>query len=246
MPTITTREGFKDHCMRRLGWPVIKVNVDDDQVDDRVDEALEFWHTFHDEGSEHKYISYQIQALDITNKYIVLPDPVRTVYKAIRSSGTGTRSTMWDIQYQMRLSDIWDMTDTTFTYWYLVNRKLREMEIFFTGETPIDFNRSNQKIYIYIDWTQVRAGDWFVFEVAMDVDPEEQSAVWNERMLQKYATVLLKEQWGSVMKKHSNVQLLGGVVMSGQELYNEAKEERLALETEIRQTFETPPSFICG
>lgn len=247
MAIVNTREKFKDWVMRKLGWPVINIVVDDDQVEDRIDEALEFWHLYHDEGSEHKYVSYQLQAADLTNKYIILPDQVRTVYRVLpMTSSANTRSTMWDIRYQMRLSDIWDMTDTTLTYWYLVNRKLREIEMAFTGEVLTDFNRLNQKIYLYIDWTTVRAGDWIVFEVSMDVNPDEQTAAWGERMLQRYATALIKEQWGSNMKKHSNVQLLGGVSISGKELYDEARQERIDLENEIETTFAAPPGFLVG
>ena len=42
-----TKATLKDWCLRRLGKPVIEVNVDDDQVDDRLDEALQYFSDFH-------------------------------------------------------------------------------------------------------------------------------------------------------------------------------------------------------
>lgn len=51
----STRNQFKDYCLRRLGHPVIQINVDDDQVEDRIDDALQFFHDYHFDGCEKIY-----------------------------------------------------------------------------------------------------------------------------------------------------------------------------------------------
>ena len=43
----SSREQLKDWCLRQLGFPVIEINVDDDQVDDRIDEAFQYFQQFH-------------------------------------------------------------------------------------------------------------------------------------------------------------------------------------------------------
>ena len=41
MASVTSRQGLIDYCLRKLGQPVIEINVDEDQLDERVDEAVE-------------------------------------------------------------------------------------------------------------------------------------------------------------------------------------------------------------
>jgi hypothetical protein len=59
---INTREGLKQYCLRALGAPVLEINVDDDQLEDRIDEALEYWRLYHPEGIEQIYAKYMITA----------------------------------------------------------------------------------------------------------------------------------------------------------------------------------------
>ena len=66
MGTPTTRATFKDYCLRSLGKPVIEINVDPDQVDDRIDEALQYFSQYHYDGVERMYLKYQVTADDVT------------------------------------------------------------------------------------------------------------------------------------------------------------------------------------
>lgn len=61
MATPTTRKEFKEYCLRKLGKPVIEINVDDDQIEDRIDEALKYYWDYHFDGSERLYYKYMIQ-----------------------------------------------------------------------------------------------------------------------------------------------------------------------------------------
>ena len=72
----TSKATFKEHCLRRLGKPVIEINVDEDQLDDRVDEALDYYADYHFDGFEHTYYKHQVTDTDKTNKYITLPDNI--------------------------------------------------------------------------------------------------------------------------------------------------------------------------
>ena len=60
----TTRDAFKLYCLRKLGYPVIEINVDDDQVDDRIDEALKYYWDYHFDGTEQIYYKHQISQAD--------------------------------------------------------------------------------------------------------------------------------------------------------------------------------------
>jgi hypothetical protein len=96
----TTRALFKDYCLRRLGYPVIEINVDDDQVDDRIDDALQFFNDYHFDGCEKIYMKHQITADDINRRWIYCPDAVISVTKVFPFDDSGQSSNMFDLRYQ--------------------------------------------------------------------------------------------------------------------------------------------------
>ena len=61
----TSRQGLIDYCLRRLGAPVLEINVDDDQIDDLVDDALQYFQERHFDGVERMYLKYKITQDDI-------------------------------------------------------------------------------------------------------------------------------------------------------------------------------------
>ena len=72
MATPTTKATFKEYCLRALGKPVIDINVDEDQIEDRIDEAVQYFSQYHTDGVERMYLKYKVTADDIvrlrTNK----------------------------------------------------------------------------------------------------------------------------------------------------------------------------------
>ena len=65
MAKITSREKFKEYILRRLGSPVIDINVDDEQIDDRIDDALLKYRDYHFDGMQHVYYPYQLTQTEI-------------------------------------------------------------------------------------------------------------------------------------------------------------------------------------
>ena len=61
-----TRASLKEYCLRSLGKPVIDINVDEDQVEDRIDEALQYFAQYHTDGVERMYLKYKVTADDVT------------------------------------------------------------------------------------------------------------------------------------------------------------------------------------
>ena len=51
-----TRATFKEYCLRSLGKPVIDINVDEDQIEDRIDEAVQYFQQFHSDGIRRTYL----------------------------------------------------------------------------------------------------------------------------------------------------------------------------------------------
>jgi hypothetical protein len=153
---------------------------------------------------------------------------------------------MFDLRYQLRLHELYDFTSTSYVNYVLTMQHIRTLDMLFSGEQPIRFNRHTDKLYIDMNWPMANAGEWLVIEGYIIVDPDSYSDVYNDRMLKKLATAYIKRQWGNNMKKFGGMQLPGGIMMNGQQIYDEAVQEIEALEQQIRDTYEEPPQFILG
>lgn len=251
MAIITSRAQLKDYCLRKLGYPVITINVDDDQVDDRIDDTLDLFQQFHIDGTQKIYIAYQLTANDCTNQYVTLPNTVIGVTKIFPIAGDSINSTgtdnfnIFDINYQIRLNELYDFTSADYVYYELANEHIQTLQILFFGEVQFQYNRYTNIITPDLNWgTQVTSGSWLLFESYQILGSTV--AFWNDTWLKKYATANIKEQWGSNMKKFKDVKLPGGVMLAGAEIYAEAVEEKKELYEELRRDWEAPPEWFIG
>lgn len=248
MAVPTTKEEFKEYCLRQLGHPVITINIDDAQVDDAVDAALNYFQDFHYDGTELVYTKHQLTASDITNEYIPISNNVIGVTRVFPVSST-TRSTniLWNVNYQLMMQDVWNLSSAQFTDYVITRQHMRQIEMLFVGEKAIRYNRLTDRLYLDFDWEAVAIeGLWLIIEARVVIDPAQYIKVWDDRMLKKLATAYIKRTWGANMKKFSGMQLPGGITMNGQQIYDEAMEEAVQAENTIRLTYEAPPMFIVG
>lgn len=241
------KDELKEFCLRQLGYPVIQINVDDEQVNDSIELAFEYWNEFHFDGTERTYLKHQVTQTDIDSGYVQLDDSVIGAVRIFPIGGTNQAMSFFDLRYQLRLNDLWDLSSTSYVNYALTMQHLRTLDMMFSGETPIRFNKINNKLYIDHSWaTDVKVGEWIVVEAMIITDPEAYTKVWNDRMLKKLATAYVKKQWGQNMSKFDKMQLPGGVTMRGQEIKEEAMKEITEAEQEIRGTYEQPPAFLVG
>jgi hypothetical protein len=224
-----SREELKKYCLIELGYPVIKVNVDDAQLENCVDKTLQFYQEFHSAGTERSYLKHQVTAGDISNNYIQMADSVATVIRIFPVGGTNAAMGMFDLRYQLRLND------------------LRTLDMIFSGETPVDFNYNTGKLNIFWDWTHdIQAGEWIIAEAFVVVDPVTYTKVWNDRMVKELTTAYVKEQWGRNLGKFGEMPLPGGIKVNGQIIEEKATAEIERIKLEVRKTYEAPPMFIMG
>jgi hypothetical protein len=154
---------------------------------------------------------------------------------------------MFDLRYQLRLHELYDFTSTSYINYVLTQQHLRTLDMLFSGEIPVRFNRHQNRLYIDMDWQKdINVGEYLVIDCWRIIDPDQYTAVYNDRWLKKYATALIKRQWGTNMKKFGGIQLPGGVTLQGQPIYEEAMAEIAEIEDKIQSMFETPPQFILG
>jgi len=242
-----SRANLISWCLRQLGHPVISINVDDDQVEDRIDEAFQYFRDFHYDGVERWYTAHQITADDITNKYLTISDNMVGITRIFPLGSTNASVNMFDLRYQLRLHDLYDFTSTSYVNYVLTQQHIRTMDLLFSGEQPIRYNRHTNKLYIDWDWSSdVEVGEYVICEGFIVVDPDVYTDVYNDRMLKSLATAYIKRQWGNNLKKFQGMQLPGGIQMNGQQIFEEAQTEITQLEKDIREQYSPPPQFLVG
>jgi hypothetical protein len=268
MATPSTRETLKQYCLRNLGKPVIDINVDDDQVEDRIDEALQYFSQYHVDGVERMYLKYQVTQADVTRmttdssesitedgvttawkqgeNFLVVPSAVISVINVFPLSDRANLN-MFDVRYQLRLNDLYDFSSTSIVHYQMTMQHLDFLDHVLVGEKPMRFNQLSNKLFLDMDWTNdITVGEYLIFEVYRKVDPATYTDLFDDLYLKRYTTTLIKRQWGQNLSKFSGTAMLGGVTLNGPELFSTAIDEQQKLEEEIRSNFEEPPHMQQG
>ena len=269
MATPSTRETLKQYALRALGKPVIDINVDDDQLEDRLDEAYQYFANYHYDGIRRTYLKYQYTQADKTRmtadgsnetatknsvsstfkegqNFIVVPESVFSVINIFPFSNKGNLN-LFDVRYQLRLNDLYDFSSTSIINYDVVLRHLDFLDHILVGEKPMRFNQHDNRLYIDMDWNNdLEVGEFLVIECYRKLDPTTFTDVNNDIFLKRYVTALFKKQWGANLSKFNGVAMLGGVTLNGQQIYSEALSDIEKLETEIRTTYELNPALMMG
>jgi len=268
MATPSTRETLKQYALRALGKPVIEINADDDQLEDRIDEALQYFAQYHYDAIRRTYLKYQYTQSDYDrinadstetatknsvtttwkegNGFIIVPESVISVINIFPYSDKGNLN-LFDVRYQLRLNDLYDFSSTSIINYDVVLRHLDFLDHVLVGEKPIRFNQHDNRLYIDQDWkNDLQVGEYLVIECYRKLDPTVYTDVYNDIYLKRYVTALFKKQWGANLSKFNGVTMIGNVTLNGQQLYQEALQDIEKLEQEIRSSYELNPAMMIG
>ena len=246
MAVPTTRSEFKEYCLRKLGKPVIEINVDDDQVEDRIDESLRYYWDYHFDGSEKLYYKHLITSTDIANKYITLPENIIGVVKLFPVGQSLNTMNLFNIRYQIALNDLYTLTTQSMVPYVMAMQHIQFLEEILVGQKPVRYSRHKDRLYIDMDWGLAVEGEYFVVEAYQVIDPDTFTDVWGDRWLALYATALIKYQWGSNLTKFTGMVLPGGVQFNGEKIQDDAKAEIESLEQEMQTSYTLPAYHMVG
>ena len=225
------RESFKDYCLRKIGAPVIEINVADEQIDDRIDEAISFYRDYHYDGSQLVYLKHQLTEQELEQGYVEVPDRLLGVTRIFDlSSSISTGTGIFNVSYQFVLHNLEDITKYDVTNYFMAMQHLEFIQEMLVGKPLIRYNRRVNKLFIDIRKNVLAPGSFIIIEAYDIVDENEYSDFWADRWLQNYASALIKEQWGTNLTKFTNMQLVGGVQFNGEQILNDAREERRTME----------------
>ena len=271
MATPNSKSTFKEYIKRKLGAPVLEINIDEDQFDDRIDEALQYFYNYHYDGTIKCYLKHQMtgtkkqtmksdesftesaagthaytdEQFKQQQNYIVLPEFVMAVMNIFPFNDKSALN-MWDIRYQLRLNDLYSMNATNMLHYEMVQQQIQTMNHILIGRTPINYNQHQNRLYLHMDSNFVHEGEYIVIECYRKIDPNNFTDVYNDMWLKKYATALCKYQWGENLSKFSGIALPGGVTLDGQQMKQEAQEEITRLEEEARLNHDMLPMDMMG
>lgn len=254
MSVPSNRSEFKDYCLRKLGHDVIELNMSEEQIEDRIDEALHRYQEHHFDSYETIYLSHQLTAGDVANTYIQLPYGITGVTRMFSVSAiTGSYDEPLSLAYQIRASDVFfnlqgsGAFGVTMLDYYLFKRHMTLIEEILSGTTPIRFNKHQHKAYLDGDWNKIlTAGTYVILEAQSILPPDDYPSVWSDLWLQNYATYLMMQQWGRNLSKYTEVRLPGGIVLNGPQLVDYADNKLETLEIELRDVWSAPPNMMIG
>lgn len=247
MAVPTSRAEFKAYCLRKLGAPVIEINVDDDQVEDRIDESLRFYWDYHFDGADKTYYRHQVTEQNKTDKYITVPENIIGVVRVFPIADPIVRSDdLFNIRYQIALNDLYTLTSVSMVPYYMTMEHLALISELLVGQQPIRYTRHKDRVYVDMDWNKIKAGEYLLFEAYEVIDPDVYVDVWADRWLQNYTVEKIKYQWGSNLTKFSNMQLPGGAQFNGERILEDARLAIEKMEQEMISSYSLPVSDLIG
>ena len=284
----TTRQELIDYCLRRLGAPVLEINVDDDQVDDLVDDTIQFFNERHFDGVERMYLKHKITTADIergrgltsgstnvnsetgvgivtttgtstdsgagsftstfyeNSNYIQDPDPVIGIEKVFKFNTSEISGSMFSVKYQLFLNDMYNFNSIDLLQYSMVKTYLSDIDYLLTTDKQIRFTKSQNRLYLDVDFAEFTEGDFIVIDCFRALDPANFAKIYNDSFVKRYLTALIKRQWGQNLIKFRGVKLPGGIELNGREIYEDAEKELDEIKSKMSMDYELPPLDFIG
>jgi hypothetical protein len=270
----SSRAELKEYCLKQLGKPVLEINVDDDQIDNLIDDAIQYFHERHYDGIERVYLKHKITpteketikqtgisttqsatvvgagltSIDYVEgvNYLPLPDSIIGVNSVLKLNSSTVSDGLFNIKYQLFLNDVYYYGALDLLNYSMVKRYLEDLDHILNPHAMIRFNKTNHKLYLDIDWTEVGQNEYLIIDCYRIINPSEATKVYNDFWLKRYLTALIKKQWGMNMIKFQGVQLPGGVQLNGRQIYEDGLAEIEKLEEQLKNEYELPPIDLIG
>jgi hypothetical protein len=272
----SSRAELKEYCLRQLGKPVLEINVDDDQIDNLIDDAIQYFHERHYDGIERVFLKHKLSptSKDVISEpapvgsattssgvvgagltsltyvegvnYLPLPDSIIGVNNVLKINSSSVSDGLFNIKYQLFLNDVYHYGALDILNYSMVKTYLEDLDFLLNPHAQIRFNKKNHKLYLDIDWSSTTDNQYIILDCYRMLDPADAPKLYNDWWLKKYLTALIKKQWGQNMIKFQGVLLPGGVQLNGRQIYDDGVAEIEKLEQQLKDEFELPPLDLIG
>ena len=272
----SSRQGLIDYAKRQLGYPVLEINVAEEQFQDLLDDAVQIFQERHFDGIERMYLKYKItdddisrgrargagESLGITTtsatgagttfnfeenaNFLQMPPSVVGVNQIFKIRSDTVYDGLFNIKYQLFLNDLYQFGSIDLLQYSMVQTYLEDITWLLNPDMRYRFNIRQDRLYIDADWASLTSGDYFIIDCFRILDPEDFPRVWNDPFIKKYLTATSKKQWGQNLMKFQGVQLPGGVQLNGREIFEDGVRELERLEEKMPLQYEMPPLDMIG
>ena len=257
---------LRDYALRRLGYPTIDINVATEQLDDLIEEAIDYYQEYHYSGSYKTFMRIEVtEAIQTAaqvftqeggtawyglDNYVSTPPGmlgVNHVYTGIGASSI-VPGNIFNIKYQIFLNDIYAMTHGHILHYFLTSQYLETLDWVTNSQANrrVKWNEHQNRLYLDFDWADLNAGDYIMVDMQMRQDPVTYTDMFNDNWLKDYVEALFQQQWGRNLSKYDGIQMLGGVTLNGRQILEDASTFKLDLEKELRDSYELPPMDLVG
>lgn len=262
---LTCYEDFIDYCLRKLGAPVVNIEVTPEQIQDRISDALQRFLEEDAESVSECYIVHACSEEDEKNGYLSIPMDVLDVMEVITPGIGGALQTDANGNYDTSVYSFGCWENPTWNwfnncYWsagigfagsqslfyYEVSMQyIQLLRTLLTAKTEFLYRRRQRKLWFLSK--QIKKGEFVGLYVTKMLDPEKDDCIWESDWLKKYATCLIGEQWGINISKFGNVPSAGGLTINGEEIRSRYAEWKKELEEEhIARYSEPPMPYFCN
>ena len=228
--SITTRQEFIDYTFRSLGAPVIQINVDPQQAEDRLDEALDYMQERHFDFNQRALFVKEITSADINLQYFDVSTFGNAIGAQLKTKSDGSTG-----------------------YWPVASDIVTVNKAFPTGNAVGDYIfdlRYQLTLFDFsgleTDYTKLSASQYLLIEAYVRIDPDLYPLVWNDRIFKRYYSALLKKQWAQNLMKFSGVPLPGGAQLNAGAIMQDAVRELAEIDTSLLKTMELPVEPFIG
>ncbi len=272
----SSRQGLIDYAKRQLGYPVLEINVADEQFQDLLDDAVQIFQERHFDGIERMYLKYKItdddisrgrargagESLGITTtsatgagttfnfeentNFLQMPTSIVGVNQIFKIRSDTVYDGLFNIKYQLFLNDLYQFGSIDLLQYSMVQTYLEDITFLLNPDMRYRFNIRQDRLYIDADWASLTSGDYFIIDCFRILDPNDFTKVYNDPFLKRYFTALCKKQWGMNLIKFQGVQLPGGVQLNGREIYEDGQRELDEIRSKMSLDYEMPPLDVVG
>ncbi len=276
MATPTSKAELIEYCERQLGAPVLQINMDATQKDDIIDQALQYFYEYHFDGVERMYLKHKFTADEVTrfnetdvvstsvdgstwehrSNYIEVPDLVIGIQKVFGVSSNFMRNNLFGMSNQYYLMDLFSFSSGSafsfgnfdLTNYYMIKQHFETIDMIINTGALVEyrFNKRQDRLYIDIDKSRIVEDQYLLIDCYRFLDSAAYVQVFNDSFVKRYATALMKRQWGANMMKFGGTKLPGGIELNGRQYYDDGEREIADIRSRMAMEYELPPLDFIG
>jgi hypothetical protein len=273
---ITTRQEFIDYTMRSLGAPVIQINVDPQQIEDRLDEALIYMQERHFDFNQRALYVYQVTPQDVARKYFDTTSFGPALGAQVRTDPSGVTGYwpnatdivsiskvyapsykvgdyMFDLRYQMTLFDFFGLYFNQSGYpsapmaTYMESMSYVQLvNNIFNYPLSFTYTKTTDRLFLDTDHSKLDSSRYLMVEAYVKISEDEYPKIWQDRIFKKYFAAVLKKQWAQNLMKFTGMPLPGGAQLNAPAIMQEAMREIQEIEQQLLKNYELPVDPLIG